>query len=148
MGLDDFDRDVRLRLYALFVETGAAPAVADVARSLGASSANVAAAYERLATAHVIVLRPGTTDILMAAPFSAVPTRFQVESRGQRYWANCIWDALGVPVVLEADARITARCGDCDAPVTLRTAGTSLDGSGVVHFAVPARRWWDDIAYT
>ena len=144
----NFDRVVRARLYEMFVETARPPAPADVARALEASESEVAEAFVRLADAHEIVLRQGTRTLLMAAPFSAIPTRFQVDARGQSYWANCIWDALGVPVALESDARITARCDDCDEVISLRTQGEKLRGAGVVHFAVPARRWWSDIAYT
>jgi hypothetical protein len=32
--------------------------------------------------------------------------------------------------------------------MTVRVEGERADGSGVVHFALPARRWWEDIVFT
>ncbi len=146
--LADFDREVRLQIYRYFLEAGVPPSTAEVARALGVPEAEVAYGYDRLAAGCVIVLRSGTGEILMANPLSAVPTRFRVELVGRAYWGNCIWDALGIPAMLREDARVTARCGDCDAPLTLETAANRLAGEGLVHFAVPARQWWDDIVFT
>jgi hypothetical protein len=142
------DGDVRQHIYRTAVGTGAPPTAAEVARTFDLPEADVAAAYERLAAARAIVLRPGTRDIIMAPPFSAVPTRYLVEVAGRAYWGNCIWDALGIPAMLDAEGAITASCGDCDAPMRLAIRARELTGSGVVHFAVPARRWWEDVVYT
>jgi hypothetical protein len=88
-------------------------------------------------------------EILMAPPFSAVPTGFLVESGGRSWWGNCIWDALGILVMLGRDGRVVASCGDCGTGMTLEVAGGALQhAEGVAHFAVPARRWWDDIVFT
>jgi len=38
----------------------------------------------------------------MAPPFSGVETAFPAEVQGRRYYANCVWDALGVPAALGA----------------------------------------------
>jgi hypothetical protein len=38
---------------------------------------------------HAIFLEPGTAQIRMATPFSAVPTPFTVTAEGITYWANC-----------------------------------------------------------
>ncbi len=143
-----FDRDVRLRIYQHFLDAGGPPSTDETAQALGASQAEIAAAYDRLATERVVVLRPGTREILMANPLSAVPTRFRVELAGRAYWGNCIWDALGIPAMLHENGQIAARCGDCDEPIELGIEGPRLTGAGVVHFAVPARHWWDDIIFT
>jgi hypothetical protein len=137
-----------LYIYRSAVRTGIPPSVSDTARALVLPEADAAAAYERLAAGRAIVLRPGTHDILMAPPLSSVPTPFRVDVAGRRYFGNCIWDALGIPVMLGADGLIEASCGDCGATMRLRTAGPRLVGAGVVHFAIPVRRWWEDIVHT
>lgn len=144
------DNDVRLFIYREFVAHGAPPSPAETALALRLEKPDVAAAYERLADAHVIVLRPGSREVLMAAPLSAVPTRFHVTlANGHSCFANCVWDALGVPAMLHQDATIDARCGDCDEPLTLVVEKERLAiAPGVVHFAVPAARWWEDIVFT
>ena len=144
------ETDVRLHIYGAFLANGAPPSVADTARALELSEPDVAAAYDRLATGRVIVLRPGTRDVLMAAPLSAVPTRFSVRlANGRSYHANCVWDALGVMAMLGSDGVVAATCADCEAPVELRVADGALAPSdAVVHFAMPAAKWWEDIVFT
>ena len=94
------------------------------------------------------MLKPGTTDIWMAAPLSARPTPFLVTTPLGTYFGNCVWDALGIAAMLGHDARIDTDCGDCGAPMTLEVEAGDLRGEGVAHFAVPAARWWDDIGFT
>jgi len=144
------DTDVRMHIYGAFLERGTPPTVVETARTLKLADADAAAAYDRLAAGRVIVLRPGTRDVLMAAPLSAVPTRFNVRlANGRSYYANCVWDALGVMALLGSDGGVDATCADCDAALELRVRGGKLAPSdAVVHFAVPAARWWEDIVFT
>ena len=143
------DPQVRLEIYRTFLETGEPPKAGAIAATLGLPESDVRTALERLASGRAIVLRHGTHDVLMAAPFSAEPTRFRVEVEGRQWWANCVWDALGIPAMLGASATISARCGDCDEPLSLRVVGGALGNSEcAVHFAVPAARWWEDIVFT
>lgn len=65
------------------------------------------------------------------------------------FWANCAWDALAIPAVLAVDARVDARCPDCAEPIPLTfRAGLLQEHEGVVHFAVPPRRFWENVGYT
>ena len=124
--------------------------MSETAAALGLGESDVAGAYERLAAGRVIVLRPGTHDVLMAAPLSAVPTRHRALLRdGASHYANCIWDALGVMEMLGSDGVVVTSCPDCDSALELRVRDGALEPSDtVVHFVVPAARWWDDIVFT
>ena len=145
----ELDGRVRLCVYRHFVRRGTAPTVGDISDELGASPAAIAASLERLAAAHVLVLDPATRRLWMAMPFSAVPTAFRVRTSGGEWWAPCAWDALGISAMLQAPAEISTTCPDCGDPAPIRTTGRALStGSGVVHFAVPAASWWDDIGFT
>ena len=145
-----FDRAVRLAVYRHTVTEGVPPTAAEIARDLDSATADVETSLRRLADGHVLVLAPGTTSIWMAAPFSAIPTPFPVSVGDRRYFANCIWDALGIPACLHADAWIDTTCPDCAAPLRLEVRDGALEepAGGVIHFAVPAARWWDDIGST
>src|ERR1700730_5082276 len=103
-------RTVRMAIYAAIEQTGAAPAVADVARAHDLDVRSVEDAYRSLAGSHVIVLKAGTLDIWSAPPFSAVPTVFRTRAGRSSWFAPCAWDAFGIPAALECDARIEARC--------------------------------------
>lgn len=146
---DSVLRDVRLFIYRQFIETSAAPSVADTAAALRHPVPDIEAAYRALADARQIVLRPGTLTIWMAMPFSNLQTAYTVISGGRAYYANCAWDALGVAVLLGADARVFTTCADCGGAIERKIAnGGPIDPRGVVHFALPPRRWWENIGFT
>jgi alkylmercury lyase len=146
----DLDAVVRRHILRELITSGAAPSVRDTARALGDSEVEVGDAYERLAASRVIVLRPGTRDVLMAAPLSAVPTPHIVRlADGRSRYGNCIWDALGVLAMMASDGDVETLCHDCGAPLQLSVRDGALAPSdAVVHFAVPAVRWWEDIVFT
>ncbi len=141
------ERRVRALVYRHLVETASAPNLGALAAATGASPADIAEALEHLAERHLLVLRPDSTDIWMAHPFSAVETPFAVTASGRTYYANCAWDAAGVLAIV-GDGSCATRCGDCDAPLSFAVGSGVLRGDGVVHFVVPARHFWDDIAFT
>ena len=143
------DTDVRLAIFRRMAETGEAPPTDELADAVRQPHAAVEEALGRLAATRAIVLAPGSTNVWMANPFSAVPTAFRVEAQGRTYWGNCIWDALGIPAILHADATVTAHCGDCGEALTVDVQdGAVRADEGIVHFAVPARRWWENIGFT
>jgi hypothetical protein len=125
------------------------PAIDDVAAALSLSPAEVEASFRRLEERHVLVFAPGTRNVWMANPLSAFPTPFRVETPRGAYWGNCVWDAFGVVAMLGGDGVVLTTCADCGDEMSLRVRRGVLDpAEGVAHFAVPARRWWDNIGYT
>jgi hypothetical protein len=142
------DREVRRYVYEATIASGAVPSSAAVADAVGAGADQVRASFERLAEARVLVLQRETREILMAMPFSAVPTSFVTTVGRTNYFANCAWDALGIPVMLQSDGRVVTTCGCCSSGLTIQIASAEPKGDGVVHFAVPARRFWDNIVFT
>jgi hypothetical protein len=149
-GASILDRDVRLAVYRKFVEEARPPTPPEIAVELGAATLDVEASIRRLADGHVLVLAPGTPYVWMANPFSAIPTPFEVEVGDRLYFGNCIWDALGISACLHADAHIRTYCPDCSEPLSLDVRDGKLGSlaEGVIHFTVPAARWWDDIGST
>lgn len=148
--MDELDLRIRNHIFASFVRSAAAPTVAETARGLALPESEVVGAYGRLHAAHALVLHPGTTEIRMLNPFSAVETPHRVEADGRSWFANCAWDALGIPAALHTDGRVRSQCPDCGEPLELAVRdGVLARGADLlVHFVVPARRWWDDIAFT
>src|SRR5688500_11818442 len=144
----DLDRTVRIHVYERVVGDGSPPTVADAARSLRVSEADVEASFRRLAAGKVIVLVPGEREILMANPFAARPTDFRVSANGRQWYGNCAWDALGVLSALGADGSVTTTCADCAEPLEVAVQGGTPRGDVVLHIAVPAHHWWDDIVFT
>jgi hypothetical protein len=143
------DREVRLCVYRRFLADGRPPTHEQVAAELAVWTEEVEAAFRRLEAGHVLVFFPGTLDIWMANPLSAQATDFRVETSQGTHFGNCIWDAFGVVAMLGGSGRVRTHCACCAAPMELAVSGGELAlAEGVAHFAVPARRWWDDIGYT
>ena len=139
---------VRHAIYRTLAE-GGVPLSVTLADKLNLPLDDVRLAYTRLHEAHAIVLDPTTREVWMALPFSAVPTPHRVTSGERAWFANCAWDAFGIPLLLGVAARVDSRCGDCDAPIVYRVEGERLlEAHGVAHFAVPASQWWHDIGHT
>ena len=149
MAVADLDNDVRLHIYERFVAGGRPPTIAETAAALGRDESDIEDSYRRLEQAHVIVLAPGTLNVWMANPLSAVPTPFRVETPKGSFWGNCIWDALGVVSMLGGQGRVSTACPDCGEPMEVGVENGEVQaGKGVAHFAVPAARWWDNIGFT
>ena len=147
--MDRGDLDVRNTTYRLFVDLGRAPTPHEVARRIRAPEADVASAWRRLHDAHALVLDGTTGAIRMAAPFSAVRTRFRVDAGGRSWYANCAWDAFGICAALGVDGRVETTCPDCGDPIAVDVQdGQPDDPSLVFHALVPAAHWWDDIVFT
>lgn len=145
----ELDRQVRCRIYEHFTAFARAPDARDLAAALDVPPSAIEESLERLASAHAIALAPGTHNIWMAHPFSAVPTPYPVRTAERTYWANCAWDALGIPTLLDVDAEVHTQCADCGDPITLRVEdGRVAPREGVVHFVVPPKRFWDNVGFT
>lgn len=140
-----FDKRVRHYIYDHFVKMGQAPTRVQCAQALSCPVADVEAAYRRLAEGRALVLQ-SSGEILMAEPFSAVPTAFYVTIGEHAWWGNCIWDALGIPAMLKEDARVITACGCCSDAMTVEIRnGELVEAPGLVHFAIPPRDWWKNV---
>ena len=146
----DFDTTVKLYIYETIAQTTQPPTSAEAAKALNAAIEKVEAAFDRLHKKRLLVPEPGDPSrIRMAPPFSGVETSFRVRVKGKTYYANCVWDALGIPAALQADGGIEAADGHTGEPMTLTVReGKPLPQPCAIHFAVPAARWWEDIVHT
>lgn len=135
--------------YDIVVRATRGPSLGEAAKALGASESEIRAAYQRVGEGHAILLDASGEALWRIAPFSAVPTDFAVEAAGRSYFANCAWDALGVCAALHADGVVHASCGCCRLPMELVVRGERLEpAEGVIHIAVPARQWYEDVTFT
>ena len=142
-------REVRLHVFGEAARTARVPQPPQIAAALGRSEPEVHAALQQLAAGRVLILAPNDGNIWAANPFCAVPSAFRVEANRQTYYGICVWDALGIAAALGTDAVIHTVCGDCSEPLRLELTGGKLTRSeGLMHFAVPAHHWWDNIGFT
>ncbi len=145
----DLDLQVRLAVYRHFVATGGRPSPEQTAAQVAADVPTVLEAIRRLRDQRILVLEPDEASIRMAAPFSGVPTEHVVNAGGVSYFANCAWDALGIPAALGKPASIQSRCGQSFEPLRLEVSATGLQRSDwLFHCLLPAALWWDDVVFT
>lgn len=143
------DRDVRLKVYEQFRDHGYPPSAAELAATLDVAVDDVLASFARLAEGRALILGKNGDRVHVAPPFSAVPTPFWVETPRGSWWGNCAWESLGIPALLATDAVIRTTSGATGEDLEVRVIGGRIVPEDVlVHVAVPARRWWDDVHFT
>lgn len=145
----EYDTQVKLAVYRYFAETGKRPSPAEVAERVDSDVNGVLAAYQSLRAQRVLALEADCASILMAPPFSGIPTQHAVQAGGKHYFANCAWDVLGVLAALHLPGVVHSRCEQSGAPLHLQVGLDGPEASDwLFHCLVPAARWWDDIAFT
>jgi len=147
---DELPWAVRHFVYEQLAQTGQPPLPAEAAEALNITEAEAEEAFRWLHQHHAFLLDGDTFKVRMANPFSGIATDFRVRTADQAYWANCAWDALGIPAALGAEAHIDAHCAHTGEPIALEVReGQVVGGESVVaHFAVPFARWYDDLIHT
>ena len=139
---------VRIHVYDVTLSSGRPPSIRDISLAIQQEERDVREALIELSSRRVFVLQPDG-EILMAPPFSAVPTAFVVSTDGFSAFVNCAWDALGAAVMVRRPTDISAACADCGQAVRLESDGASVTGdSPLMHFALPPRKWWESIVFT
>jgi len=134
------DVALRRRILAFFAEHASAPLPADVEATRDD--------YRRLADTHALVL-DADGAIVIAKPFSGVPTAYRAEADGRSWDANCAWDGLGILAALGRDGIVRTTCSDCGEPLALEVRGARLiETDTLAHFLVPAAAWYDDLVHT
>ncbi len=140
-------------IFEYFASHTTAPVVEELMAEFSISREEATVVLDELDAARHIALVKGTARILMAFPFSAIATPFQVHARGRTYFANCAWDAVAFHAMLgEEDVDIDSYCHHCAEPirVQLRHGAASLaePAGTIVYLALKPTQWWDDIITT
>ena len=145
-------RDVRKFVFDHFAEHAVPPLLEQIMERFHLGRPNAFGVVQGLEAAHHLKLLPGTQRILMAFPFSAIATPFQVFALGRTYFANCAWDAVGFHAMLGESIRIASYCHHCAEPITVELSKGHPTNAPrpppLVFFSLPASMWWDDIVTT
>lgn len=139
---------LRIFVYDYIVATGRTPTSDAIAKQFGVAPAAARDAVKALKIGKT-VLPDAKGEVWMAGPFSRDKTPYRVVGRKVSWWGNCAWDALGVAVIVGEDVRVETVCTDCRESMTIdvdHQRGPTSDA--VVHFLVPAPKWYDDLAFT
>jgi len=137
------EKQIRRFVYTFFLEYERPPTYQETAQQYNFADDTARLHYRALHSKHAFFLNPGTDDIRIANPLSALETTYITHVQGHRYYANCGWDMLGL-----SEARIEVHCTDCNQLTSITLQDDTVLGQGIVHFLVPAREWYEDLIYT
>ena len=143
--------ELRVFIYDTLIGAGHSPTSAEIGAHFRVSAAAARDAMRRLGIGKTLIPDPGSGEIWMASPFSARPSAYWVTSGRKSWWANCAWDMFGIAAMVREKVDIEATCTDCGEPMHLRVhpqTGPEPGTEGIVHFLVPAHRWYEDIGFT
>ena len=118
---------VRHFVYNHLAETTQPPSVGTTAQHFNISTEEASEYYKELHNRHALFLEPGTLNVHMANPFSGIRTDFEVHANGKKYYANCAWDMLGIPIALRTDAVIDAVCTESNDVARLEIRDGHID---------------------
>ena len=140
---------LRIFVYDEILARGVPPSAASIAAHFESSPAEARRSLANLNIGKTVLVDPASGEIWMAGPFSAVPTPYRVVGQGREWWANCAWDMFGVAAIANERVTVHTRCTDCGHPMTIICdPDVAPHDEGVVHFLLPASRWYEDIGFT
>lgn len=142
--------DIRIHVYEQILARGVPPSSREIGEHFGVSPADALQTLGAMKIGKAILVHPETGEIWMAGPFASSPTQYKVIGRNASWWANCAWDMLGVAALVREPVRIETHCTDCGDPMDFDfdPGVAALESDALVHFLVPARRWYEDIGFT
>lgn len=143
------DWDIRLYIYQIMTTTGQTPDYHTIAEHFAMTPQSARQALHRLNDAHALFLQPNSDDVLMAFPLSAVKTDYEVVVDDVTLYANCAWDSLGIPAMLGKDAEITVKHPTTRETIHYAVQNGELQADeGIIHFAIPFGKWYDNLIDT
>ena len=150
--MNDLPAAVRKFVFDHFLEHAAPPVVEQVMGEFSLTRDEASQVLHDLEAAHHIALVKGTDRILMAFPFSAIATPFEVTTRRRKFFANCAWDAIAFHAMLGEEVRVDSFCHHCGTPISIELAegrAVRVEPEGaIVYLALPPTEWWADITAT
>ena len=135
-------------VYESLIEHAIVPSLDQIARAVGGTPSSIAGLVRDAKIGKTLLL-DDSDAIWMAGPFSGRPTPYRVQGNNKTWFANCAWDALGVGAIVNVPVDVVATCADCGEALQFRVVPDNADvPDWIVHFLVPARRWYDDSGFT
>jgi hypothetical protein len=140
---------LRQFIYDAILADGVPPTSERIAGRFGTPRAEALRALADLRIGKAVLVHPVTGENWMAGPFSSVPTQYLVERDGRQWWGNCVWDLLGVAVLVGRPVRLRASCIESGEPFVADVDPTrGISSDWMAHLLLPARRWYEDVGYT
>ena len=146
---DDFQNKIRYHINRFIFDNGFAPSVDELVKLTVTDTEKVEQGLKVLADNHALVLHPNSFDIWVAHPFALFPTLFWVKSADKQWWGNCTWCSFGIATLTNAETEIFTKLQGQEEPLTIHIKDNKVvEEDFVVHFPIPASKFWDNVIYT
>jgi hypothetical protein len=144
------DDALRIFVYDRLVSAGHAPTSREIGAHFDLSPEDARARLAGLKIGKTVLVNPTTHEIWMAGPFAAAKSAYRLSDGKTTWWANCAWDMFGVAMIVGRPMTAETSCPDCAERVAIECDPDHppVEGQAVVHFLLPARRWYEDIGFT
>jgi len=141
---------LRRFIYETLIDDGRVLSSGEIATHFGVSPSDALQALREMKIGKTILPDPHTGELWMVGPFSAAETQYSIRAGNRRWFANCAWDMLGVANLVGEPVDIETQCTDCAGPIGLHLEpdDESVGADLLVHFLLPAQRWYNDIGFT
>ncbi len=144
---------IRKYIYDSFIATSHAPVIEEIVEKFSISKQKALDILNELHEKHLIVLQPFTNRILMAHPFSNIPTSWVVKPNNKTvYYANCAWDAIAMHFTIHNSISIESFCIYCNNKINIRLEEgvfkEKIPASTLIGISKPASRWWENVIDT
>jgi hypothetical protein len=141
---------LRVFIYDHTIHRGTVPSSLEIGEHFGMVPGEVRSRLASLDLGKIVVTRPRTGEIWMAGPFAAGPTQYRLSDGTMNWYANCAWAMFGITMFVGRPLLAEAPCADCGERVTVECDPNHppSESQAVVHFLVPARKWYDDLGFT
>lgn len=149
MNSNDYQNRLRYLINLFIFDNGFAPATNQLASLSDTSNHEVEQGLQALADNHALVLHPNSCDIWVAHPFALFPTLFWVKTADKNWWGNCAWCSFGIAALAKTDIQIFTKLDGEEEPLIISIKDDKIiDTDYVVHFPIPASKFWDNVIYT
>jgi len=112
--------EVLRQIFESVLKTGKVPTLQEMAASLKRSDKEISATMDRLEEKDLLLRGKGSREITSIYPLSLTPTEHQLFlENGERRFAMCALDALGMPVMFDINVKVVSRCEGCKEPLVI-----------------------------
>lgn len=146
---DDYQNILRYHINRFIFDNGFAPTVSELSKQSHTTAIEVEKGLKALSDNHALVLHPNSFDIWVAHPFALFPTLFWVTTSHKHWWGNCPWCSFGIASLTKEDTNISTKLKGHEEPLLIQIKnGKVVQENYVVHFPIPAGKFWDNVVYT
>jgi len=114
------EKEALAYIFKTILELGKAPTIEELRLSLKKSANGIIHVLDKLEEKDLLLRKKGTQQIVTIYPLSLTPTKHQVvQEDGKNLFAMCAVDALGVPNMLNRNAKVISQCEWCKQKITI-----------------------------